>query len=138
MKQDTDAVKSALSAVAALAGKVFVSFTTPVGTKIPAPYVLIHPAAGIDSADRLTGPPVVTNPQFTLHVVGANADSTQIVADNIKAALTADGLIVPPAVTGRVNSRGYFRCPLPIQVSDVVDPPMAYAVVEFGWTSEPA
>ena len=137
MKADTDALKAVLSAIPGLSGKVFVAFTTPVGTNITAPYVLVFPAGGTNTADRLTGPTQVRNPAFTLHVVGANADSTQIVFDNISAAFTADAFVTPPTVTGRRNSAGYFRCPLPIQVSDTADPPMAYAVIELGWTSEP-
>lgn len=137
MKADTDALRAVLEAIPGLSGKTFVGFTTPVGTKIIAPYVLIFPAGGTNVADRLTGPTQVRNPAFTLHVVGANADSTQIVFDNIAAAFNADGFVTPPTVAGRRNSRGYFRCPLPIQVSDTADPPIAYAVVETGWMSEP-
>lgn len=138
MKADVDAVKAALEAVPGLAGKVFVSFTTPVGTVVNPPYVLIHPSAGTDTADRLTGPNQIQNPQFTLHLVGANPESTQIVFDNVKTAFVQGGIMTPPVVAGRRNSAGYFRNPLPIQISDAVTPPMTYAVVELGWQSEAA
>lgn len=137
MKADTDALRAVLEAIPGLSGKTFVGFTTPVGTKITAPYVVIFPSPGTNTADRLTGPTQVRNPSFTLHVVGANADSTQIVVGNIATAFNADSFVTPPTVTGRRNSAGYFRCPLPIQVSDTADPPIAYAVVELGWASEP-
>lgn len=137
MITDTDALRAVLEAIPGLSGKTFVGFTTPVGTKIVAPYVLIFPAGGTNTADRLTGPSQVRNPSFTLHVVGANADSTQIVFDNIAAAFNADTFVTPPPVAGRRNYGGYFRCPLPIQVSDTADPPVAYAIAELGWASEP-
>lgn len=135
---DTAAVKARAETLVALASKTFVTVTSPVGTKIPAPYLLIHPTEGTPEATRLTGPPITEHPEFTLHIVGGSADQVQVIYGLLKAAFVVNGFMVPPTIAGRRNWGGWWRSPLPIQTDNDVTPALIFAVVELGWTSEPA
>lgn len=135
---DTQAVQTVIESVPALAVKTFVSVTTPNGVKIDAPYVVIHPSDGVDDTDRVTGPRVTEHPDFTLHVVGASAEQTQIMAGLVKAKFVTGGRFTPPVVVGRRNGRGYWRSPVPLQVDTALTPAVIYQVVELGWVSDPA
>lgn len=137
MEAESGAVRTVLEALPGLSVKVFDLFTTPVGTKIAPPYVVRFPSAGADTAERLTGPNVTEHYSETLHLVGTSFASVQVVFRNVKSAFVVDGFMVPPPITGRRCYNGYFRMPIPIQLEEDVVPPLAYAVVELGWTSDP-
>lgn len=140
MIQHTEAVKSRIQEIPALATKTYVG-VAPKGSdgKLPtAPFVVIYPADGIDTQDRLTGPRSTQNPRFTVHIVGSSYANTQAVTAAIKPKFIVDGFGVPPAVSGEVTSRLTWESPLPIQYDTDVVPAIPYQVVEIGFVSEPA
>lgn len=134
---DTLAVKAKLQNVAAFASNTFVT-VVPSDNIVRTQYALIHPSEGTDEQTRVSGPPVTTHPRFTLHVVGSSAESVQRNTALVKAQFLTDGFIVPPVVSGRRNSNGWWSSPIPIQVDSDVTPPLVYQVIELGWTSDPA
>lgn len=144
---DTAAVKSLAESAGATAGAytghVFVTLvpaSLPVwtGTTSGYPYVIIHPSEGIDDTDRVTGPRLTTHPEFTFHVVGLTAASVQAAVALLKAKFVVNGRVVNPSVSGRRNMQAYWRSPMPLQTDRDVTPWLVYAVVEFGWRSDPA
>lgn len=144
---DTTAVKTLVESAGATAnaytGHVFVTTAPDVlpvwtGTTTGYPYILIHPSEGIDEADRLTGPPQTTHPEFTFHIVGLSASSVQKATGLVKAKAKPSQFVLPPTVTGRRNYNAYWRAPLDIQTDRDVTPWLVYQVVEYGWTSDPA
>lgn len=138
---DTAAVKALVESAGALSGKVYVTLAPPPtapATALPMPYVIIHPAEGVDDTDRFTGPAQIAHPEFTLHVVGLTASSVQTVTALIKAKFIQNGVDIPPTVTGRRNTRLYWRSPLPLQTDRDVTPWLVYGVNELGWISDPA
>jgi hypothetical protein len=142
MELESAAVRTRLEAVPGLVvdgkSKVFDLFTTPVGTKIAPPYIVRFPSAGTDTSERFTGPNLTEHYSETLHLVGSSFGSVQVVFRNVKAAFVVGGFMVPPAITGRRCYNGYFRQPIPFQIDTDVTPPIAYAIVELGWDSDPA
>lgn len=134
---DTQAVKTLIGSVPILASKTFVT-VAPVGPLLMAPYVLIHPTLGTEEALRLTGPAVTESPSFTAHLVGEDAEQVQILHDLLKPKFVTAGFFVPPAVSGRRNSGGYWRCPIAIQYDQDLVPPLVWLPVEFGWVSDPS
>jgi len=138
---DTSAVKTLVESAGALSGKVYVTLAPPPtapATVLPMPYVILHPAEGIDETDRVTGPKITTHPEFTLHIVGLTASSVQTVLALIKAKFIANGRGITVTVSGRNNKPPYWRSPMPLQTDRDVTPWLVYAVVELGWTSEPS
>lgn len=133
---DTAALKAAIETVGSLNGHTFVTLV-PAGTQT-LPYVIIHPAEGEDDTDRVTAPRYTSHPEFTLHIVGASATSVQTVFGLLKTKFVVNGRPTPPSVSGRRNTRAYWRSPLPIQTDRDVTPWLVYQVVEFGWVSDPA
>jgi hypothetical protein len=99
------------------------------------PYVIVHPIGGTPTTERETGPAVTEHPSFTLHLVGANAEAVITLTDLLRPVLTPETI---PVVSGRRNSRIWWREPLPVQEDEDVNPPLLFAVVEFGWRSDPA
>ena len=135
---DTLAVKARAETLTALASKTFVTVTSPVGTTIATPYLLIHPTDGIPEATRFTGPPITEHPAFTLHIVGKSAEQVQTIYDLLKVVFVTSGFMVPPTISGRRNWGGYWRSPIPIQTDNDVTPALIYQVVELGWDSDPS
>jgi len=135
---DTEAVVAVIEQVPALATSTFVTLAPVSPVLQPVPYVVVHPSAGVDTADRVTGPRVSEHPDFTLHVVGSSANQVQVVVDLLKPKFVQQGRFIPPLVEGRRNSRGYWRSPIPLQTDTDVDPALIYQVIELGWVSEPA
>lgn len=108
------------------------------GTTTGYPYVLVHPSEGIDTADRLTGPPTTTHPEFTLHIVGQTSSSVQAATALIKAKCKPDSFVIAPTVAGRRNYNAYWRARLLIQTEPDVNPWLVYQVIEYGWASDPS
>lgn len=139
---DTNALKSRIQTVGNLSTKVFVTeakFPAPNSTtKVEPPFVVIHPADGVNETESITGPKVVTNPEFTIHVVGSSANSAGVVLDLIKANLFPNGLGVRVSVPGRVNDPLWFESPVPAQLDTSVTPPLTFHVIRCGWRSQPA
>lgn len=134
---DTVAVKALAESAGALTGHVFVS-ATPTGVVQPLPYIVLHPAAGVDEATRFTGPPVTEHPEYIFHIVGASANSVQVTTELVKAIFKPASFVITPTIVGRRNYNGYWRSPLPIQTDTTVTPWLIFAVIEYGWTSDPA
>jgi hypothetical protein len=134
---DTAAVVAAIKTVPAVASKTFISIT-PGGTVQPLPYVIVHPADGVDEQTRFTGPYATTHPEFTLHIVGGSAEQASALTALVKAKFTTGGVFIIPTVSGRVGKNGYWRSPLPIQIDNDVAPALTYQVIQLGWTSDPA
>lgn len=136
-------VKSAGATANAFSTHVFTTLvpaTLPVwaGSTSGYPYVIIHPAEGIDDTDRVTGPKSTTHPEFTLHIVGLTAASVQKATELVKAKFITAGRGITVTVSGRSNRPVYWRSPMPLQTDRDVVPWLVYAVVELGWTSYPA
>lgn len=120
--------------------RVFVSKAVPPdGAKtVPFPYWVIHPAAGRNSAERVTGPYVTKHPRFTIHSNGADADQAALAGELVEDKLVQNGLGVRPAVTGESAKRVWYSSPIPIQVDDGVKPEVFIHIAECGWEAEPA
>lgn len=135
---DTAAVVALVqSASTALAAHTFVT-AAPSGVVQPNPYVLVHPADGNDEQTRATGPRSTRHPEFTLHIVSGSAASVQTVLELIRPKFVVNDFVVAPTISGRRNQQAHWRQPLPIQTDTSVTPWLLYAVVEVGWTSDPA
>ena len=140
-QNDTDFMVGLVQQVPALATSTFVTLTPkPVSPDIPSPlpYALIHPTPGVDEQTRLTGPPSTEHPEFTIHLAGESAEQCQVATDLLKAQVMPDGFGVIPEVAGRRNQHMFWRQPIPIQTNTDLTPPLCFAVVETGWTSDPA
>lgn len=138
---DVVAVVAIVQSVPVLAENTFVTLTPKLISgqpPLPYPYALIHPTGGTDEQARLTGPVATEHPEFTIHVAGDSAQQCQVVTDLLKAKIVPAGVGVVPVVDGRRNERMFWRQPIPIQTSTGLTPPMCFAVVEVGWTSNPS
>lgn len=138
---DTAAVVAVIQSVPSLVTAVYVTKApkpTAPATALPLPYVIVHPQPGRDEQSRFAGPPVLENPKFTLHLVGVSGEQALAVLDLVKPKFHTDGFVTPPVVSGRSNKNGYWDSPVPVQVDTDVTPSLVYAVIELGWTSEPA
>ena len=138
MKKHTDAVKTAIQQIPAVASKTWVSVAPRDSQgKLPAPpYVVIHPQAGTDKQDRVTGPKKSQYPRFTLHMVGSSYDNAASVAELVKAKFVVAGVGVKLAITGETTKPCWWSQPLPTQVDDSVAPPLVYEVAELGFQSD--
>lgn len=138
---DTQFVQGLVESVAALSSATYVTLAPKLPTGQPPssyPYALIHPTGGVDTQSRVTGPVVTEHPEFTIHLAGESAEQCQAVVDLLKPFVIVNGFGIIPSITGRLNQRMFWRQPLPIQTNTDVSPPMCFAVVEVGWTSDPA
>lgn len=133
---DTTAVKALVESAGALAGHTFITLV-PAGTQA-LPYAIVHPKDGNDAQNRFTGPAAEKHPEFTFHIVGATATSVQTVLELVKAKFVTNEFVNAPTVSGRRNYDAYWHMPLPIQTDRDVTPWLVHAVIEYGWTSEPA
>lgn len=133
-RKHTAALGTLTKTVTAFASKTYVT-VAPKGTL--APYVVIHPAQGRNTADRLTGPSVTKHPRFTLHVVGETADQVQLLADLLETAIFPSGHGVITVASESVKNF-WYESPLPIQVSTDPLPEVIFLVIECGWTADPA
>lgn len=138
MIQHTNAVKARIQAVPAVASKTFVSIAprSAAGALPAAPYVVIHPADGVDSQERFTGPRSTEHPRFTLHIVGVSYDQVATLTKQIKAQFIAAGSGVVLTIPGEVCKPCWWESPMPVQIDDDVQPPLAYQVIELGFTAE--
>lgn len=110
----------------------------PDGTTATYPYVIVHPHAGIDTQTRQSSGNATENPEHTLHIVSGSGTSVQVTLELIKAKFVTAGIFQCPTISGRRNSLGYWRSPLPIQTENDVTPSLLFAVIELGWVSDPA
>ena len=140
MKQHTDWVKSRIQSVTNFAEKTFVTAAPRDATgKLPAaPYVVIHPADGVDTQERYTGPRATQNPRFTLHIVGRDYDSIAAVTRNVKAKFIENGFGVVPVIDGEKCRKVWWESPGVPEPDTDVTPQIAYGIVELGFTSDPA
>jgi len=138
-RRHTQAVKAKIQEIAALATKTHLGIAQKDSAgKIPAPpLVLIHPAGGTDTQERLAGPRSTQHPRFTLHIVGSSIDNVETIRDAVKAKFVVNGRGVPPTVAGEVTSALSWDEPTPIQWDTDLTPPVPYAVVELGFTADP-
>lgn len=134
-KKHTDALVAKSKEITAFTSKTFVT-TVPTGTEPP--YLVWHPAQGSNTQERVTGPRVTKHPRFTGHIVGETADQVQVLLDLLEAKLFPGGRGIVLTVAGEISKPLWFSSPLPIQVSTDPLPAIVYAVVECGWTSDPA
>lgn len=135
---DVQAALALVQQVPALSTTTYVSTApdaTPPATMLPLPYAILHPIGGTPTASRETGPAVTEHPSFTLHLVGVNAEQAIALTDLLRPILTPNTI---PVVSGRRCGQIWWREPLPVQEDKDVNPPLLYAVVEFGWRSDPA
>ena len=135
----TDAVEARAITVPALATKTFVSIAKrdAAGELPVAPYLVIHPADGEDSQERVSGPRSAQNPAFTFHVVGTSYSNCQQVTELLKAKFFTAGVPIQINVTGERGRAMRWSSPQPTQVDNDMTPPLIYNVVEVSWISEP-
>jgi len=134
----TDAVEARAKTVPALAAKTFVSVAPRTDGVLPtAPYLVIHPADGEDSQERVSGPRSAQHPAFTLHIVGTSYSNCQKVTELLKAKFIASGVPIQINVTGERGRAMRWSSPQPTQVDNDMTPPLIYNVVEVSWISEP-
>lgn len=139
MKADTAAVKAKIEEVTALSAKTFVSVAPRSNGVLPtAPYVVIHPADGTDTQERVTGPRSTRHPSFTFHIVGTSYDNAQTVTEQIKAKFITGGVGIRLTVTGWNTKPCKWSSPLPTQVDNSITPSLIYNVVELDYDAEPA
>jgi len=136
----TDAVEARAKTVVPLTTKTFVSVAPrDADGKLPvAPYLVIHPADGVDSQERVSGPRVAQHPMFTFHIVGSSYRNCQEVTELLKAKFFTAGVPTQINVTGERGRALRWSSPQPTQVDNDIKPPLIYNVVEVGWISEPA
>ena len=130
----TNALKALIATVPHLEGKVFTTEAVR-GTSLP--YVVVHPANGVNSQERVTGPRSSKHPEFTLHVVGYSGDEVQDYTDAIEEVLFPGGRGVSIDVPGEKGRPLSFAQPTPVQLQTDPQPSIAFAVVEVGWRSDP-
>ncbi|MFN4000869.1 hypothetical protein [Microcella sp.] len=139
---DTQAVKALIQAIPALATATFVGEAKrppPNDTqKVLPPYVVLFPADGVDTSESLTGPKVITNPEFTGWIVGDSAEQANVLLDLLKQQIYPGGLGVRVEVDGRDNDRLWFESPTTLQRDTSVTPPLLYHVFRVGWRSQPS
>lgn len=137
MRIHTQAVKARIETLPDLQGRVFVGSARKADGKLQTPpYVIIHPADGIDDTDRLNGPRTIQHPRFTLHLVGSSADHAQRLAEAIKPLFVMDGRAMQVDVDGERGSGLFWHSPTPVQW-DFDVPDRHYQPIELGFTSEP-
>lgn len=138
---DIQFMQTTVQSIPALATSTYITLSPkPTSGQPPLayPYALIHPLGGVDTQERVTGPYATEHPEFTLHLVGESAEQCQAVVDLLKAIVKPNAVGIVPTVSGRKNGQMFWRMPLPIQTNTDVTPPLCYAVVETGWTSDPS
>lgn len=133
-RKHTQALVALSKTVSAFASKTFV--TEAVKGTLP-PYLVWHPANGTNTQERLTARSLTRHPRYTGHIVAVDADQAQLLADLLEAAIFPNGRGVI-TVTGESVKDFWYSSPLPIQVSTDPQPTIVYAVVECGWTADPA
>ena len=139
---DTAALKALIETIPALEEATFVgeAKNPPPNQErtVAPPYVVLFPADGTSTAESLTGPKVVENPEFTGWVVGDSAEQAGIVLTLLRQLLYPGGLGVRVSVDGRSNDRLWFESPVTLQRDSSVTPPLHYHVFRTGWRSQPA
>lgn len=141
-KKHADALVAKSGEIPALAGKVFLTeakYPTPNETeRVDAPYLVWHPANGVNVQDRVTAPRSTKHPTFTGHLVGESAAQVLLLMDDLEAKLFPDGKGIRIDVPGERGRPLNFSCPLPVQKQTDPQPTVIYGVVEVDWLSDPA
>jgi hypothetical protein len=133
-KQHTYWLRDTIGAVPQLTGRVYVFGDVP--SSVGTPYVVIHPADGVDEQDRLTGPSSLMNPRFTVHTVGLRYAEVADLSGLIKDQLIENGFGVVPVIVGERSHRVWYESPMSIQRDDDTSPPRLYHVAECGFASQ--
>lgn len=133
-KKHADALKVKTQEIPAFATKTFLTIV-PTGTTLP--YIVWHPANGVNVQDRVTGPRSTRNPQFTGHVVGSTAEQVLVLLDLLEAKLFPGGRGIRIDVTGEKGRPLHYSNPIPVQVQTDPQPTVVYGVVEVDWLSDP-
>ena len=136
MKAHTDSLVALLKTIPAFAIKTYVTIV-PAGTTPTQPYLLVHPADGVDSQERVTGPRITRHPRFTIHTVGGSYDQVSAASKAVKDKLIVSGRGVTLTVAGEKCQPVWYESPIPIQVDSDVTPPLVYHVAEVGFRSDP-
>jgi len=140
VKIHTSAVETIAKTVPALALKTFVGrgHKNADGSLVTPPLLVIYPADGIDSQERLTGPSSTQHPRFTLHIAGTSYSQVAEVTGLLKAKFIAvDGYGIPPVIAGWVTSDVSWNAPIPIQEDTDVTPSVLYQVIELSFDADP-
>lgn len=139
---DTEALTALIETIPALENATFVGEAKNPApneeTVVVPPYVVLFPADGVNSAESLTGPKVVTNPEFTGWAVGDSAEQAGVILTLLSTLLFPSGLGARVAVAGRRNDRLWFESPVGLQRDTSVTRPLHYHVFRTGWRSQPA
>lgn len=140
-KAQTDVVDATVKSITYLASKTF-KLVAPRDTagKLPkAPYVVVQPSDGLDTAERFTGAKSTAHPRYVLHVVGSSYDNCQSTLEDVKAAFIdpVSRFPHPIVVAGELARNIVFETPIPVQVDNDVTPPLIYATAELSWDADP-
>jgi hypothetical protein len=138
-RRHDNALLAIIRSIPTAASKTFLSsVTSPDGSVVNAPYVVVHPADGTDNTDRLAGPATTQHPRWTIHSVGTTTDQAKWVAEQIKAKIIVAGIGITPTIEGESAGAFWYSSPLPVQTDDDFTPPLHYHVAECGFSSDPA
>lgn len=139
-RKHTQALVAKTQEIPAFATKTFVTvaqYKNEPTTRVTAPYIVWHPANGVNTQEAVTGPRIAKHPRFTGHIVGVDADQVQLLTDMLEALLFPSGRGITISVVGERSYPLWFESPLPVQVQTDPQPVVVYGVVECGWRSDP-
>ncbi|ROS28919.1 sorbitol-specific phosphotransferase system component IIA [Rathayibacter sp. PhB127] len=118
-----------------LAEKVFL-LSDPGLQSAALPYVVVHPADGEDSGDRLGGGRFDANPSWTIHSVGKTVDQAKWAFELWHSRLVVRGFGVIPEIDGEFPGRVTVSSPIPVQDDADSNPRTYFHVAEVGFSSQ--
>lgn len=141
MRVHTIALVALFQQVPRVADKVFVSETrypAPNTDIVSPPYVVIDPADGNDTTDRVAGPRLTQHPRFTWRAVGRDYTEAAALGEDLKALVIVNGFGIRLAVPGERTGPMSYSSPIPVQRDDDASPVVYFHVAEGGFESNPA
>ena len=135
-KPHTDALIAALKTIPAFATKTWPTMV-PTGTTPTLPYLLIHPADGVNTSERASLRHRTRHPRFTGHLVGSSYAQVAAGMTLVENILCPDGRGVVLVVAGERCTPLWLYSPLPIQIDTDVTPALVYQVFECGLDADP-
>lgn len=136
MKIHTDEVKARAATVA----PAFVVVANKTGGTLPGvPRIMIHPANGIDTVERLAGPAGHQHPRYTIHAVDISYNNVAGLMEELKAQfIDSQGRALPFDIPGWLVQDVKWAEPQPVQVdTDTSSPQLLYGVAELSFDADP-
>lgn len=136
MKIHTDEVKARAANVA----PAFVVVANKTAGALPGvPRIMIHPANGIDTVERLSGPAGHQHPRYTIHAVDISYNNVAGLLEDLKAQfIDPHGRALPFDIPGWLIQDVKWSEPQPVQVdTDTSSPQLLYGVAELSFDADP-